>query len=47
MEQVKENVKAKLTVSAKGTSGGEGPRTHVQGAMSAWESIFPPSNQID
>ncbi|KAL6692480.1 integral membrane protein DUF92 domain-containing protein [Trichoderma pleuroticola] len=27
---VKENVKASLTVSAKGTSGGEGPRTHVQ-----------------
>ncbi|TFB06075.1 VTE6-like protein [Trichoderma ghanense] len=27
---VKENVKAQLTVSAKGTSGGEGPRTHVQ-----------------
>ncbi|KAK4080128.1 hypothetical protein H0G86_006263 [Trichoderma simmonsii] len=27
---VKENVKASLTMSAKGTSGGEGPRTHVQ-----------------
>ncbi|KAL7942440.1 integral membrane protein DUF92 domain-containing protein [Trichoderma barbatum] len=27
---VKENVKATLTLSAKGTSGGEGPRTHVQ-----------------
>ncbi|KAL7786645.1 integral membrane protein DUF92 domain-containing protein [Trichoderma ceciliae] len=27
---VKENVKATLTVSAKGASGGEGPRTHVQ-----------------
>ncbi|KAH6610826.1 hypothetical protein Trco_000846 [Trichoderma cornu-damae] len=28
---VKENVKATLTLSAKGSSGGEGPRTHVQG----------------
>ncbi|KAB5525762.1 integral membrane protein DUF92-domain-containing protein [Coniochaeta sp. 2T2.1] len=27
---VKEDVKAKLTVASKGTSGGEGPRTHVQ-----------------
>ncbi|KAL7909719.1 integral membrane protein DUF92 domain-containing protein [Trichoderma velutinum] len=27
---VKENVKATLTMSAKGTSGGEGPRTHIQ-----------------
>ncbi|KAM0451312.1 hypothetical protein ACHAO4_005984 [Trichoderma viride] len=27
---VKENVKATLTLSAKGASGGEGPRTHVQ-----------------
>ncbi|KAL6833225.1 integral membrane protein DUF92 domain-containing protein [Trichoderma sp. SZMC 28015] len=27
---VKENVKASLTMSAKGASGGEGPRTHVQ-----------------
>lgn len=35
LEQVKENVKATLTVSAKGSSGGEGPRTHVQGTMSA------------
>ncbi|UKZ77896.1 hypothetical protein TrVFT333_005624 [Trichoderma virens FT-333] len=27
---VKENVKATLTMSAKGSSGGEGPRTHIQ-----------------
>ncbi|KAG6187236.1 hypothetical protein E4U36_008259 [Claviceps purpurea] len=27
---IKENVKATLTQSSKGTSGGEGPRTHVQ-----------------
>ena len=30
MYQVKERVKATLTVHARGTSGGEGPRTHVQ-----------------
>jgi uncharacterized membrane protein len=28
--QVKENVKAKLTLHSRGSSGGEGPRTHVQ-----------------
>lgn len=28
---IKEDVKAKLTVASKGTSGGEGPRTYVQG----------------
>ena len=28
--QVKHDVKAKLTQSATGTSGGEGPRNHVQ-----------------
>lgn len=28
--QVKQDVKAKLTVASQGTSGGEGPRTHVQ-----------------
>lgn len=28
--QIKEDVKAKLTVASQGTSGGEGPRTHVQ-----------------
>ncbi|KAG9252036.1 integral membrane protein DUF92-domain-containing protein [Emericellopsis atlantica] len=28
---IKEDVKAKLTVASKGSSGGEGPRTHVQG----------------
>ncbi|KAF4509496.1 hypothetical protein G6O67_003666 [Ophiocordyceps sinensis] len=28
--RVKENVKATLTVHSRGTSGGEGPRTHVQ-----------------
>lgn len=29
--QIKENFKANLTVASKGSSGGEGPRTHVQG----------------
>lgn len=29
--QIKEDVKARLTVTSKGSSGGEGPRTHVQG----------------
>lgn len=28
---IKEDVKAKLTTTSKGTSGGESPRTHVQG----------------
>lgn len=28
---IKEDVKAKLTTSSRGSSGGEGPRTHVQG----------------
>lgn len=28
--QIKEDVKSKLTFGSKGTSGGEGPRTHVQ-----------------
>ncbi|KAJ9156069.1 Transmembrane protein 19 [Pleurostoma richardsiae] len=28
--KIKKNVKAKLTIPSKGTSGGEGPRTHVQ-----------------
>lgn len=28
---VKEGVKAKLTMASKGSSGGEGPRNHVQG----------------
>jgi uncharacterized membrane protein len=28
--QIKEDAKARLTVASKGTSGGEGPRTHVQ-----------------
>lgn len=28
---IKEDVKAKLTLASKGSSGGEGPRTHVQG----------------
>lgn len=28
---IKAGVKAKLTTSSKGTPGGEGPRTHVQG----------------
>ncbi|KAH7326234.1 integral membrane protein DUF92-domain-containing protein [Stachybotrys elegans] len=38
---VKEEVKAKLTVRAKGTSGGEGPRTHIQVlANSLMASIF-------
>lgn len=32
--QIKKDVKAKLTLSAAGASAGEGPRTHVQGAMS-------------
>lgn len=31
MYQVKEDVKAKLTMASKGTSGGEGPRNHIQG----------------
>lgn len=31
VEQVKHDVKAKLTMSASGNSGGEGARTHVQG----------------
>jgi hypothetical protein len=29
--QIKENVKAGLTLSSTGASGSEGPRTHVQG----------------
>ncbi|EGZ74630.1 hypothetical protein NEUTE2DRAFT_103544 [Neurospora tetrasperma FGSC 2509] len=38
---VKENVKAKLTVHSKGTSGGEGPRNHTQVfANSLTASIF-------
>ncbi|KAJ4417889.1 hypothetical protein N0V85_001654 [Neurospora sp. IMI 360204] len=38
---VKENVKAKLTVHSKGTSGGEGPRNHIQVfANSLTASIF-------
>ena len=28
--QVKHNVKAHLTISSRGSMGGEGPRTHVQ-----------------
>ena len=36
--QIKEEAKAKLTLASKGTSGGEGPRTHVQGTRS---SPFP------
>lgn len=30
---IKEDIKAKLTVASKGSPGGEGPRTHVQGAF--------------
>ncbi|KAK4452390.1 integral membrane protein DUF92-domain-containing protein [Podospora aff. communis PSN243] len=38
---VKENIKATLTLPSKGTSGGEGPRTHVQVfANSLTASIF-------
>ncbi|KAJ6440464.1 CFEM domain-containing protein [Purpureocillium lavendulum] len=33
---IKENVKATLTMHSRGTSGGEGPRTHVQGL----ETVF-------
>jgi hypothetical protein len=29
--QIKEGIKANYTLRSKGTSGGEGPRTHVQG----------------
>lgn len=29
--QIKKDIKAKLTLNATGASGGEGPRTHVQG----------------
>lgn len=29
--KIKKDVKASLTVASRGTSGGEGPRTHVQG----------------
>ncbi len=39
--QVKEDVKARLTLKSKGTSGGEGPRNHVQVfANSLTASIF-------
>jgi len=30
LEQVKHDVKARLTLTSSGTSGGEGARTHVQ-----------------
>ncbi|KAF4124239.1 putative membrane protein [Geosmithia morbida] len=32
---VKEGIKAKLTMTSKGSSGGEGPRNHVQGSVLA------------
>jgi hypothetical protein len=35
MQQVKHDVKAKLTMQASGNSGGEGARTHVQGKQAA------------
>ena len=35
MQQVKHDVKAKLTMQASGNSGGEGARTHVQGKQVA------------
>ena len=33
--QVKKNFKASLTIGASGSSGGEGPRNHIQGAGGA------------
>lgn len=37
---IKEDVKAKLTVASKGTSGGEGPRTYVQGEYQSWKPSY-------
>ena len=38
--QVKHDVKAKLTMQANGSSGGEGARTHIQGKQSQISGIF-------
>lgn len=38
--QVKEDVKAKLTMASKGTSGGEGPRNHIQGIQTCFKQAF-------
>lgn len=42
---IKEEVKAKLTTTSKGTSGGEGPRTHVQGSWLSRPRLCPATSR--
>lgn len=42
---IKEEVKAKLTTTSKGTSGGEGPRTHVQGSWLSRPLLYPATSR--
>lgn len=41
--KIKKDVKANMTVGSQGTSGGEGPRTHIQGLLNRSGSLNPHS----